>query len=316
MPDAAARCVDWIPAPPAASVPSGMCSRASSTSPLSCRSAGARSRADQRGVPRRARRHLRCRGWEVRVDAGQLLVAMRPGGCAAAVASVGDHGERTRPAAETRVAADERVQPTARLGKSYASRAGRAAWSSRRELRGRGRPASERAGQRAGRTPTANPDTSTTSATGPARFMTALAVDRRRRWGREDYLFFDFARSHMLPDREPAARTGPPSAASAPVAVRARVAGPGPGAQLARPWSGESAVRGSARRLETVSERFDAWESCVSWVPVTEKGDPDRRVRLSIRLQGHAPVGFRPALSHRPERLGRPGLHVPGVGRR
>lgn len=30
-----------------------------------------------------------------------------------------------------------------------------------------------------------------------------------------------------------------------------------------------------SRSLERSAERFDVWESCVSWVPVTELGDPD-----------------------------------------
>ena len=34
-------------------------------------------------------------------------------------------------------------------------------------------------------------------------------------------------------------------------------------------------LKRAARRLEAAAERFDAWESCVSWVPVTEYGDPD-----------------------------------------
>ena len=36
-------------------------------------------------------------------------------------------------------------------------------------------------------------------------------------------------------------------------------------------------MKRAARRLEATSERFDAWESCVSWVPVTEYGDPEGR---------------------------------------
>ena len=34
-------------------------------------------------------------------------------------------------------------------------------------------------------------------------------------------------------------------------------------------------MKRSARRLLAASERFDEWESCVSWVPVTQYGDAD-----------------------------------------
>jgi hypothetical protein len=50
-----------------------------------------------------------------------------------------------------------------------------------------------------------------------------------------------------------------------------------------------------SQRLETISERFDEWESCVSWVPVTEMGDPDRGFGFLFGTLG-SPFGYRPAL--------------------
>jgi hypothetical protein len=50
-----------------------------------------------------------------------------------------------------------------------------------------------------------------------------------------------------------------------------------------------------SQRLETISERFDEWESCVSWVPVTELGDPDRAFGYLFGAKGGWP-GYRPAL--------------------
>ena len=50
-----------------------------------------------------------------------------------------------------------------------------------------------------------------------------------------------------------------------------------------------------SQRLETVSERFDEWESCVSWVPVTELGDPDQRFGYLFGPMA-GPAGYRPAL--------------------
>ena len=69
-----------------------------------------------------------------------------------------------------------------------------------------------------------------------------------------------------------------------------------------------------SQRLETISERFDEWESCVSWVPVTELGDPDQRFGYLFGLQGE-PGGIQGGAAHRPRRLGRPGLHVPRARR-
>jgi hypothetical protein len=117
---------------------------------------------------------------------------------------------------------------------------------------------------------------------GPS-FMPALAVDRTRRAGDEDYLFLDFSRSG-----------GCRSAATLP----------GGTADAARASSGRRGIRDLerrvarlkrvARRLEAASERFDAWESCVSWVPVTEYGDPDGGFGFEV---GAPSFGFRPALS-------------------
>jgi hypothetical protein len=48
--------------------------------------------------------------------------------------------------------------------------------------------------------------------------------------------------------------------------------------------------------LNAASERFDEWESCVSWVPVTEYGDPDGMFGYLFGAQG-AFEGYRPALA-------------------
>jgi hypothetical protein len=50
-----------------------------------------------------------------------------------------------------------------------------------------------------------------------------------------------------------------------------------------------------AQRLEMISERFDEWESCVSWVPVTELGDPDQKFGYLFGPKGRLP-GYRTAL--------------------
>jgi hypothetical protein len=44
-----------------------------------------------------------------------------------------------------------------------------------------------------------------------------------------------------------------------------------------------------------MSEHFDEWESCLSWVPVTEYGDPDRR--YGFLFEGEAGSSYMPALA-------------------
>lgn len=48
--------------------------------------------------------------------------------------------------------------------------------------------------------------------------------------------------------------------------------------------------------LEKMSERFDEWESCLSWVPVTEYGDADRHFGYLFGEKGSEP-GYRPAIT-------------------
>jgi hypothetical protein len=45
-----------------------------------------------------------------------------------------------------------------------------------------------------------------------------------------------------------------------------------------------------------MSERFDEWESCLSWVPVTEYGDPDGGFGFLYGTRGAKP-GYQPALA-------------------
>jgi hypothetical protein len=48
--------------------------------------------------------------------------------------------------------------------------------------------------------------------------------------------------------------------------------------------------------LERMSERWDEYESCLSWVPVTEYGDADNRFGYLYGEQGAEP-GYRPAIT-------------------
>jgi hypothetical protein len=51
-----------------------------------------------------------------------------------------------------------------------------------------------------------------------------------------------------------------------------------------------------AEDLEKMSERFDEWESCLSWVPVTEYGDASRHFGYLFGEKGVDP-GYRPAIT-------------------
>ena len=123
-------------------------------------------------------------------------------------------------------------------------------------------------------------------------YMPALAVDRRSRNGGEDYLFLDFDRGGgcrsdaPLPGgtAEPASVTASASASGSVAARR--------GDTLAGLERRVRRLKRAVARLEAASERFDAWESCVSWVPVTEYGDPDGGFGYAFEQAGQ-PLGYR-----------------------
>lgn len=48
--------------------------------------------------------------------------------------------------------------------------------------------------------------------------------------------------------------------------------------------------------LKKMSSRFDEWESCLSWVPVTEYGDADNRFGYLFGADGEEP-DYRPAIA-------------------
>ena len=120
--------------------------------------------------------------------------------------------------------------------------------------------------------------------------MPALAVDRRKR---PDYRFLSVARQRSCTSNAPIPGGTADASTASLSGLERRVV------RLKR------ALRG----LDAASERFDAWESCLSWVPVTEYGDPDGAFGYPHRC------GLPAGAGHRPQRLGRPGLHVPGLRR-
>ncbi len=117
--------------------------------------------------------------------------------------------------------------------------------------------------------------------------MPALAIDRKSRRGKEDYLFLAFSRRGGCRSDAPL-----PGGTADPASARAS----------ARPTvrSLERRVKRlkrSMRMLLAASEHFDEWESCVSWVPVTEYGDPSGAFGYLFGPRGAATPGYRPALA-------------------
>jgi hypothetical protein len=125
-------------------------------------------------------------------------------------------------------------------------------------------------------------------------YMDAVAVDRRRRRGREDYLFIHFRGSGCRSDNPQPGGTAEPASVRAAASARSRRE-PGLRGQLTMLERKAEHLFQRAQRLETISERFDEWESCVSWVPVTEYGDPDQKFGYLFGPKS-GPAGYRTAL--------------------
>jgi hypothetical protein len=125
-------------------------------------------------------------------------------------------------------------------------------------------------------------------------YRPALAVDTTRRW--PDFILLKFAHR----DECQSAPTRPGTPGSPGTADPARVPAPPSSLPLrAQPLLTESTrldasasslrmrvavlerriknLTRRANRLDDMGEHFDEWESCLSWVPVTEYGDPDGR---------------------------------------
>jgi hypothetical protein len=153
-------------------------------------------------------------------------------------------------------------------------------------------------------------------------FRPALALDYQASAGREDYMFIDFDDGGCLSDapqpggtaepasvdspgaRVPQARAKPlwNALPTAPTTPSARQAGRRPKRATLRRTvrTLERRVRRmkrAVRRLETSSKRFDAWGSCVSWVPVTEYGDPDGKFGYLYGLRDTTAPSYRPAIA-------------------
>jgi hypothetical protein len=123
--------------------------------------------------------------------------------------------------------------------------------------------------------------------------MDALAVDRRRRPGREDYLFIHFRGAGCRTDNPQPGGTAEPASARAASARSGTRIGLRRRVRMLERKADRLFLR--SQRLETISERFNEWESCVSWIPVTELGDPDQKFGYLFGSKS-SPAGYRAAL--------------------
>jgi hypothetical protein len=127
-------------------------------------------------------------------------------------------------------------------------------------------------------------------------YRPALAIDRKSRPRKEDYLFLNFSRrSNCRSDAPLSGGTADP--ASARTARSSGLRRRSLRSTLTDLERRVARMKRAARRLLASSEHFDVWESCVSWVPVTEYGDPDGHFGYLFGGRGAAVFGYRPALS-------------------
>jgi hypothetical protein len=118
--------------------------------------------------------------------------------------------------------------------------------------------------------------------------MPALAVDRKSRPRKEDYMFLNFSQKGDCRSNAPLS-----GGTADPASVRRR----GLRATLTNLERRVRRMKRSARHLLDSSERFDEWESCVSWVPVTEYGDPEGKFGYAFAPSDGTAAGYRPALA-------------------
>ncbi len=130
----------------------------------------------------------------------------------------------------------------------------------------------------------------------------ALAIDRRRAGPRPNMVLFEFSRRKgcRALGTEPT-QPGTPGAPGTADPAKLRRSQP-PRRPAARGMSlgaleerFERLERREAR-LERMAEQFDEWESCLSWIPVTEYGDPEGRFGYLYQGKG-GEWGYRPALA-------------------
>ena len=115
----------------------------------------------------------------------------------------------------------------------------------------------------------------------------ALALDDRAR--HPDYTFLKFA-SRRGCNSAPTVPGGTADEARPIAAKRSSLKGLGAAERKL------ATLEDKAEEVEHAANRFDEWESCLSWVPVTEYGDPEGEYGYLYGANGQRP-GYRPALA-------------------
>jgi hypothetical protein len=113
---------------------------------------------------------------------------------------------------------------------------------------------------------------------------------------RPDYVFLKFARRddcHSQPTVP--GGTGEDASLGAPDTIQTTLAA-SPSSTLRMLERKVGQLQERAEALERMSERFDEWESCLSWVPVTEYGDADGRFGYLYTDEG-GEAGYRAAIA-------------------
>jgi outer membrane murein-binding lipoprotein Lpp len=126
--------------------------------------------------------------------------------------------------------------------------------------------------------------------TGPT-FMPALAADPQDE--RPDYVFLKFDRRDDC-HSQPTVPGGTAEDASVDTLQTTLVSSPGSKVRMLERKVNQLKEREEA--LERMSERFDEWESCLSWVPVTEYGDAEGRFGYLYTDEG-GEKGYRAAIA-------------------
>ena len=128
----------------------------------------------------------------------------------------------------------------------------------------------------------------------------ALAIDRRNYGGRRrpNMVLFAFSRRKGCGSlgTEPTQPGTPGAPGTADPAKLPRSHPPARRTSLGALESRFEDLERREARLEKMSEQFDEWESCLSWVPVTEYGDPEGRFGYVYQEEG-GKRGYRPALA-------------------
>jgi len=122
-----------------------------------------------------------------------------------------------------------------------------------------------------------------------AGYRSALALDRR---GKADFRFLRFASKPGCAS----ARTVVGGTADPAIGVTDGEAAVSAGPRLGDLEDRYLALEERAERVERAAGRFDEWESCLTWLPVTEYGDPGGGFGFAMSKRGR-PVGYGAAVA-------------------